>query len=978
MLTQKEVVFNPDQKTAIENIKGSLLIVAGAGTGKTHVIVAKIAYIVKLNLAKPSEILALTFTEKAAFEMEERVDKIMPYGYFQMWISTFHAFADRILKEEAAQIGLPANFKLMADAESIIFLRKNLFLFELNYFRPLANPNKFLEGLLTHFSRLKDEDISPKEYLKWSVSLAKRAEYSLEDKKKFLELANVYVNYQLLKIKEGVFDFSDLVFYLLELFRKRPGVLKRYKQQFKYILIDEFQDTNIAQYQLIKLLCPPEENPNLSLVGDDAQAIYKFRGASVSNILSFMQDYKRAKQVTLSINYRSNQEILDSAYQLIKHNDPDTLEARLGISKSLRSAREKGRDSLQFYYAQKLEEEAEYIANQIEALKKKYDFSDIAILVRANNHMQPISQALARSGIPYQFQGSGALFKRPEVKDLIAYLKILADLADSVSLYRVLTMDIFDLDRKDLSLILSFAKRSNLTLFESIEIYLCLSDQGQKRSEFEIYGKYLPLIRENSKNLLRRIYQMVCRHLNLIKKETAGQILYYFLADSGYLKKLVSYKSESDEKIAQNVSNFFNKLKTYEIEHEDASVFSVVEYLQMSLELGESPTTQRSDRTSLNAVNILTVHAAKGLEFPVVFLANLTSGRFPTYSKKETIPIPQELIKELLPQGDYHLEEERRLFYVGLTRAMDKVYLTASRFYEEGIRARKISPFVVEALGEKRILGEVNKKNEEKFQLSIFDFKKTPEIVVKNKVFLNNFSYSQIETYKRCPLQYKYSYVLKIPTSPSQAASFGDSIHKTLQSFYLEFMKNRSISKNRLFEIFKSMWIPIGYSAKNHEKRMKEEGKNMLARFYDKFHKKNLKIIDLEKLFKIKIDQDIFVTGKIDRVDLKEDGSIQIVDYKTGKKPGQAELEKSLQLSIYALAATNKGLYHKPLDKIDLTFYFLQDAEKISLKRSPQDLESVGATIKESVVKIRSGNFLANVGPWCDFCAFKMVCEAWQ
>ncbi len=359
--------LNEQQKKAVLYTKGPLLVVAGAGTGKTFVIVEKIKHIINKKLAKPDQILALTFTEKASLEMEERVDKALPYGYFQMWISTFHSFADQILRDEIANIGLNPSFKLMSDAESIIYLRNNLFLFDLKYFRPLTSPNKFLEALLNHFSRLKDEDVSPEEYLQWAQKIQKTQKYSVEERKKYLELARSYDFYQKLKVKEGYFDFSDLIYYLLQLFRKRKSILSRYQKHFKYILVDEFQDTNIAQYELIKLLCPPLKNPNLTVVGDDSQAIYKFRGASVSNILNFMKDYPKGKLVTLKKNYRSIQPILDFSYRLIKHNDPDTLEAQLGISKKLTTQRREFITSrpIDFYFAEGVQEEADYVADEI-------------------------------------------------------------------------------------------------------------------------------------------------------------------------------------------------------------------------------------------------------------------------------------------------------------------------------------------------------------------------------------------------------------------------------------------------------------------------------------------------------------------------------------------------------------------------------------------------------------------------------------
>ncbi len=970
------------QKQAVEYNKGPLLIIAGAGTGKTTVLVEKIKHLIKISLAKPEEILALTFTDKAAREMEERIDKALPYGYFQMWVSTFHSFADRILREEAAHIGLSPAYKLQTQAQSVLYLRNNLFLFELKYFRPLGNPNKFIEGLIQHFSRLRDEDISPKEYLDWAKNQKTLKDEDKTEHEKNLELAKAYQKFQDLKLKDNAMDFSDLIFYTLKLFRERKNILKKYKEQFKYVLVDEFQDTNIAQYELIKLLAPPSENPKLSVIGDDNQSIYKFRGASVSNILQFMDDYKTAQKVVLVENYRSNQKILDAAYQLIKHNDPDTLEARLGISKNLKSLTGKGDNkSVNLYLTDRAEEEAELVVKEIIHLKKQFQWHDFAILVRANNHANVFARTLSRLGVPYQFLGPGMLFKQPEVKDLIAYLKVLYDIADSPSLFRVLNMDIFNLDPKDIARLTSFTRNTHLSLFETIEIYLSFFYPELYKKEFANFKKYLFVIREETKEKLYKLYKLITRSLSLLKKETAGQILYYFLEDSGYLPKLMKYKSEKEEKIALNISKFFDKLKTYEVEQEDASVFAVVDYIQMSMELGESPLASDIDWTNYDAVNILTVHAAKGLEFPVVFLVNLTSQRFPTRERKEQIPIPEQLIKEILPVGNYHLEEERRLFYVGLTRAKDKVYLTASYYYGEGKRERKISPFVVETQGEEIVLAKKEEKKSEKNQLSIFDFKKIEEVIPKERPSigrLNTFSFSQIDTYRSCPLKYKYQYILRIPTPPSAAASFGQTIHQTLQKFYRFYRFGESPDFKTMMELFQESWIPLGYTSKGYETKMKKEGEKILEEFYKKYHNNKLRIIDLEKWFKIKIDNDVFISGFMDRVDFLNKNQLEIIDYKTGKQPEKKKLENSLQLGMYALAASDKGLYNKRVGDIVLTFYFLQNGEKISMKRSEQDILKIRKEVKEIVEKVNKSNFESNIGPWCGFCPFKINCEAWQ
>lgn len=969
-------MLNSEQKKAVEYNKGPLLIIAGAGTGKTTVIAEKIKFLIKKGYARPEEILALTFTEKAASEMVERVDREMPYGYFQMWISTFHSFADQVLRDEAPQIGMSSGYRLMSEAETVIFLRNNLFLFDLKYFRPLGNPNKFLESMLQHFSRLRDENIDPDNYLKW----AKRQEpEEKSEKEKSIELAHAYKTYQALKLKENLFDYSDLIYYLVKLLKNRKNVLISYRKKFKYVLIDEFQDTNIAQYDLLKLLCPPKTRPRLTIVGDDSQAIYKFRGASVSNILNFMKDYKRARQITLMKNYRSSQTILDTAYRLIKHNDPDTLESRLGISKKLISQNKKTANTpVQLFLSNSADEEADYVSAEIKKLKKNYQYSDIAVLTRANAHAQSFIRSFIRNGIPFQFLGPSTLYKQGEVKDLIAYLKVLDNPEDSVSLFRIFGMDLFGIDVKDITLLMSYSKKTSLSFFQAIEVYLGFFDNDLYNPEYENYKKFIPLLSKRSREKILEIYKMIKKHLARVKKDTAGQILFYFLEDTGLLLKLTNYKTEKDEQTAINISKFFNKLKAYESDHENSSVSAVLEYIDMSIELGESPRAGETDMSAYNAVNIITAHSAKGLEFKSVFLVNLTRGRFPTQARRETIPIPLPLIKEMLPAGDYHLQEERRLFYVGITRAKENVFMTASKYYGEGKREQKISPFVSEALGEEYVGRSITVKNEEKQQLSIFDFKKPKETTVKERYVQNNFSYTQLETFVRCPLQYKYHYVLKIPTPPTAALAFGDSIHKTLQYFYQEFSEDSSIGIKRLMDLYTKNWMPVGYTSKKHESRMKSEGEKILRSYFENHHHKNLDIAAIEKPFKIKITSDTNIVGKIDRVDKLNNGAIEIVDYKTGKKPADRELKKNFQLSIYAMAATDRGLYNKKLGEVYLAFHYLQGAEKIKFQKTREDIMETKERIIDVVDKIRKNDFDPTPGPWCDFCPFKMICEAWQ
>ncbi|MBI2372118.1 MAG: UvrD-helicase domain-containing protein, partial [Deltaproteobacteria bacterium] len=315
--------LNPEQERAVRHDQGPLLIIAGAGTGKTRVITHRIAYLIATKRARPEEILALTFTDKAAAEMEQRVDVLVPYGYANVWISTFHAFGDRVLREHALELGLDPSFRVLTRPEQLIFAREHLFELPLKYYRPLGDPTKHVDALMTLFSRAKDEDVSQEEHRAYARALAEKAAQEPEDAElqeeaaRQRELAETYAAYRALMGRSGFVDFGDQVVLPLKLFREHPLVRQRFQNRFKYILVDEFQDTNYAQFQVVKLLA--ERHRNLAVVADDDQSIYKFRGAAVSNILGFIGSYPDAERVVLTENYRSTQVILDAAYRLITH-----------------------------------------------------------------------------------------------------------------------------------------------------------------------------------------------------------------------------------------------------------------------------------------------------------------------------------------------------------------------------------------------------------------------------------------------------------------------------------------------------------------------------------------------------------------------------------------------------------------------------------------------------------------------------------
>ncbi len=949
--------LNAEQLQAITHGNGPLLIIAGAGTGKTTVITERIKHLINEKGIDPSAILALTFTDKAANEMETRIDEALPLGYTQMWVTTFHGFCDRILRENGFHIGLSSQIKLMTQAESVDFLRRNLFELQLEYFLPLGNPTKFLFGLLNHFSRLQDEDISPKEYLSWAMKKELSDDSPAAEKMdtmKWNELARSYQKYIELKDKAGVLDFGDLIAKTLTLFRERPNILAEYHNRFSHVLVDEFQDTNLSQYELVKLLCSGNKNTNITVVGDDSQSIYRFRGAAISNIISFKNDFPSAASVVLLKNYRSYQEILDASYRLIQHNNPDTLESQLGISKNLVSVRGNSQTkNTEYCLFDRVEDEADGVISTISnfVTNGTYEWKDFAILVRANSHADPFVRSLEMAGIPYQFLGPGKLFQQDEVLDFIAYLKVLNNVDDSQSFFRLLSVPFFKIVPRDIAKLGAWAHKNTKSLFDACEHI----------EEIDVS--------DETKTAVAKILGIINTHLGQTRDHSAGQLLYSFFEETGLVTDLLSSQTLEGVAKAENISKFFTKIKAFESVNKESHVQNVLSWLDLQTDLGESPQAAEVDWSDNNAVNILTVHSSKGLEFPVVFLVNLVSLRFPGMERHEQIPIPDALIKEMLPTGDFHLQEERRLAYVGMTRAKDYLYLTAAKFYGDAKREKKVSPFIFEAFGEDILPRPVDKKDG-----AFLNKQTTPLETKKTKTSISYLSYSQIETFKICPLHYRLRYILKVPSDVSPAQSLGNSLHRALKLFYEQ---EKTKTKESLSVLINSTWISEGYENKTHEAASLKKAQAFLDFFYDEWFDNKSHTVAVETPFQFKI-QDLKVGGIIDRID-QEGEILHIIDYKTGGTPlTQKEADKNLQLSIYALAASE--IKQKPFgvrpDKIKLSLYYFETKSVVSTYRTLKQLNEAKEEILEWRKHIEDSDFCCSGNFLCQNCEYRAFCKS--
>lgn len=945
--------LNTEQLQAVTHQSGPLLIVAGAGTGKTTVITRRIAWLIQQKLAKPEEILALTFTEKAASEMEERVDLLMPLGYVDFWISTFHAFCERILKQHALEIGLSSDFKLLDDTRQWILVHKNLDKFKLDHYRPLGNPSKFISALLQHFSRCKDEVISPEDYLKYAAELS-LAGGSAElipsteegdEPARVRELAGAYQVYQQLLLDNGYLDFGDLINYTLELFRRRPGILNHYRRKFVHILVDEFQDTNFAQYELVRLLAQPKAvtsgellvtrrqeigfsrdsslaTSNLTVVGDDDQSIYKFRGASVSNIMKFKDDFPDLTQVTLVQNYRSSQEILDLSYKLIQNNNPDRLEVKLGISKRLVNPTSSQNTvvsgqlnagavpttdnrlqttDIAVLEGRDLSDEIDLVVKKILALKKaspEGSWNDFCILIRSRSASDEILPRLEAAGIPFTYLANTGLYRKPLIADLVGYLKLLDNYHESASVYRTLNFPRFRLAAQDLATLVQYSHKHTLSLYEALRVVLEQPEEGE-------LAKLAPETRSKVQDVLALVHQ----HTEMAKDRSAVEVFVTAIKDL-HVAELLEEETLENAQNREFLEQFYKKIEAFEQDKSgsDTSLRAFLHDLQLELAAGHDGTIAFDPNQGPESVKVLTVHASKGLEFETVFIVNLVDQRFPTREKSTGIDIPEALVKDILPEGDFHLQEERRLFYVAMTRAKKRLYFTWAKDYG-GARAKKPSIFLQEL--ELVPSDKVNKatgkvvftKPQEHPRMQVFQ--QLPTV----------FSYSAINTFLRCPLEYKYGHYLKLPLPGAAPLSFGVSIHCTLQEFLEEYQRTLTAahidlfgekrdpalpSLERLLEIYREQWVDEWYPTKESKEGYRTKGAELLTHFHEYSLEHPPKPKFIEKRFSLKLGEFLF-TGKIDRADSGEQG-LAIIDYKTGtpkKRKGEEDVD---QLRIYQWA----------------------------------------------------------------------------
>ncbi|MSQ37488.1 MAG: ATP-dependent helicase [Chloroflexi bacterium] len=958
--------LTPEQRRAVDHGDGPLLIVAGAGTGKTHVLTARIISLIRRGAAKPHEILAVTFTEKSAAAMQERIDINTPLGENDVAIRTFHGFGDEVFREFALELGRSGELRVLSQAEQVIFVREHLYDLPLKRYRPAGDPLEYVRALLELFGRARDEDVTPAEYiahaalLRAGVGVGIDADVRADIAEAQEELAGAYAAYSELKVKHGVVDFGDQISLSLRLLRDKPAAARRLQSRYRYVLVDEFQDTNDSQFKLIRKLVEPHRN--LTVVGDDDQSIFAWRGATLGNFAAFEAEYPERAVVTLVENRRSSQGILDAAYRLIANN-PDRLEQTLGIDKRLHGRapeRETEVDHLAFAGAA---EEAEAVAERIAqtAIGRQRRLGEFAVLVRNNGDATRVLNALASRGLPAHFSGGGQLYERPEIRLLVSFLSAVAAPSDSRHLYHLATSSLYAFPPGELAKATEASGRRQRplrTLFDDIA-------EGAA-----------PGFNEQATSAATNLVTDLRHYEERATVLTSAELLYEFLERSQLLTRYLEPDSTLAEEQGRNVAKFFRLVQSASraLPTDRAAFF--VPHLELLREAGDDPAAADYEQSE-NAVNVLTIHKAKGLEFAVVFLMNATDERLPGSLRQPALPLPAALAKTPPLDHDGHIAEERRLVYVAMTRAKEEFLFTSASDYG-GQRMQRPSRFIGEALGRKP--DQIHPRSAAYDELTRFQVAPTevdlplpslgPDAIL-------TVSFSDIEDYKRCPLLYRFKHVIQIPVLPTPQMIYGLALHEAVSDFLKRKREGAKPSLARLEATFKAAWLSEGFISPEHESERFESGLVALRRFF-KDERGGPPADQIEQRFSFMLGRDR-VVGRWDRVD-QIDGNAVIVDYKSsalyeGSDKPQRAANESFQLRVYALAY--ETMYRqRPAQTV---FHFLETGERGIVVPTDEGLGAVRAWIKSASDRIRQKEFGANPSKGrrtCEQCSYQAICPS--
>lgn len=951
MAPKTPIHLNKEQQAAVGHVHGPMLVRAGAGTGKTAVLVERIARLIVDGHARPDEIVATTYTLKAVQEIDHRIrarveEDLGPGGADGLRVMNFHQWCERLLKEH------DANFHLLTKEQLWVFLRQQIDAkrLPLRYFQKAADPARFLADLLDFMERCHDELVDAKQYRAYVKTLrapaavlprffrSKEAETISRDEiiARCEEVADVFEVVERILAEKGTGSFGQLIVRALHLLRTDKEVLTNEQAHARFILIDEFQDSNLAQLEFADLLTVGEKN--IFAVGDPDQAIYRFRGASSAAFQAFAHRFPNAKTVTLAENYRSLEHILACAHGVIKLNTERAADSY--ARQPLRAARGGGEAKVELIVNEAVEAEAGEVADAIQSrLQQGEDPAEIAVLYRQHAHRGEITRELDRRGIPYAISGTD-LFKTDTLRDVIAYFRALDSATDHVSLFRLALLPRYGINVDDLTRRLRFSDKE-----KGVAGALQAMPAGKQllRDLAELQKRY-PAHSAETLNILDGV-------LRLLDLDPDG-----LEVDS--LRKFILEWNDLCFTSSRLLSAFLHYL----------------DYFQQA-----GGILKREDRDA-GAVQLTTVHSAKGLEYRHVFVIRVTSSSFPSSPRRKLFEFPEALRSasslEIDDDKIAHGEEERRLFYVALTRARDTLTL-------HGKKRGKVqypSGFMRD-LGEDKTLAPFIKRRDAIFRLpdvaaaAAVASDKDDSAPMQGKLFASRpvrpLSASAVDAYVTCPQRFKFQKEDRIPEGPAAVLQYGAAMHRVLHDYYQAVLAKRPPDEGLLIELFRQEMRQSRMEDPLQFELYEKQGVNQLKAFLTGSARLPVQVVATEQDFEFSLEG-VTLRGRIDRVDQLADGGLRILDYKTGAPKDEKAAEESLQLAIYALAAQQK--WGKLPDRV--AFHSLDNDTVVEVKPEAKQLKAARDAVKKAAEGIAAGKFDPKPGFHCKWCAYAILCPA--
>ncbi len=970
--------MNAAQRRAIEHREGPLLVIAGAGTGKTRVITERIRHLLETDPSLSGEnILGLTFTDKAAGEMKARVVKATGERGKDVTLKTFHAFCESLLKNSDPG-------RLMLDkVDHWILLRRNLPRLQLDKYRRLAEPGQFLSDFVEFFSRCQDELVSAEDYQRYADALAAELEAEraqldedtcrerAETVAREQEIARAYRASEALLREKKRSSFGSLITGAVELLERDAALRASLQARFRYILVDEFQDTNIAQLRLLELLA--NESKNIFAVGDNDQAIYRFRGASFGSFKLFLERFAGWREgqdsapfrVSLTENYRSTPNILRVATQVIGLNT-----ASADFPKKILSANKPEGEKVRIVELATPEEEARWVAAELERLHRNgRRWRDFAVLYRAHNHRDELVRELARSRIPFVISKLSIL-EHPLVKDVAAYLRLIATPFDDIVTARILAAPAWGFTPQELVRLAERARKDRRKLYDALQ------------------PREAPLPFEPAPAALTDLLDFSVAQRKTMKRRSAGSILGELLE----WLEIPARASEQDRKYVQRLAEF---VKEWEAKSDTRQLPELIEYLDYFEQAGGSISLE--DDVPGDAVRLMTVHGAKGLEFPHVFLLRINKNKFPQPERSRVFEFPARLMKEGLPEEQFHIQEERRLFYVALTRAQDRLTITTLTekngrvpvFIEDLLMDPAVKRRDILLLAPKAVARASSAQkaacngNDGPANPTLFSAPATPpKVFSRIAEWAETFrppspeplelNPSAVDVFRSCPQKYLFSYLWSLQEGPKAAFTFGRVMHGTIRRFMSELKKGNRLPFAELQSIFETEWSAAGFEDDYQEGEYKKDGLEQLRAFHQSVLSAPPEVLEIEKTFELPVANGVVLKGRVDQINALGRNDVEIVDYKTGKPRTPSDARRNLQLSIYAIAA--KEIFER--NPVRLVFHYLQTNERQETTRDPKQLLEAQNIVQETAADIRAGNFPPREGFACRGCAYRPICPA--